>query len=153
MSELNEAQGYAASLRQQATWIDETVNATVPVHSRIDLGDVDTDELRAAAAFIDRSELIWQPIETAPRDGAGVNIYVPANRPERRILSAYLADNGEWWVMSGSLVVGKPTLWCHLPPAPEAQPAYPSPLEAMEALVEQHPEFSSILAAVKRAQS
>ena len=60
----------------------------------------------------------WQDISTAPKDGTGVNIYIPANRPERRVLSGYLADNGEWWIMPGSLVVGKPSHWRPLPTPP-----------------------------------
>lgn len=51
---MNEVEGYAASLRLLAQWIDEAVNGTVPVYARVDLGDLDTDELRAAADFIER---------------------------------------------------------------------------------------------------
>jgi hypothetical protein len=40
----NEAEGYAASLRQQADWIDAGESST----------ELDPDELRAAADFIDR---------------------------------------------------------------------------------------------------
>jgi hypothetical protein len=47
------AQGYADSLRQQSKWIEETVSAVVPSHHRIDIGDIDTDELKAAANLIE----------------------------------------------------------------------------------------------------
>lgn len=45
---------YAASLRQQAKWIDEAVAQTVAAEDRIELQDIDTDELRGAADEIER---------------------------------------------------------------------------------------------------
>lgn len=42
---MDEAEGYAASLRQQAQWIEDAGQAV----------DFDADELRAAADFIDRT--------------------------------------------------------------------------------------------------
>ena len=50
----NEAEGYAASLRQMAKWVGEALNEGTPHHQRIDLGDIDTDELRDAAEYIER---------------------------------------------------------------------------------------------------
>jgi hypothetical protein len=47
------AKGYADSLRQQAKWIDETLNDSVPPNQRYDIGDIDTDELKAAADMIE----------------------------------------------------------------------------------------------------
>jgi hypothetical protein len=49
-----EAEGYAASLRQQAEWVDESREGKVSVYQRITMDDIDTDEMRAAADFIDR---------------------------------------------------------------------------------------------------
>lgn len=45
---------YADSLRQQARWIKEALDPATPKTQRIDLGDVDTDELEAAADELDR---------------------------------------------------------------------------------------------------
>lgn len=145
MSELNEAQGYAASLRQQAAWIDETVNATVPVHSRIDLSDIDTDELRAAADFIDRSALTWLSIETAPKDGTQVLLWAASWEMSWGIQIGSFCDERDCWQTSEGSVADNdedfdpdaevdededfaddenlgPTHWMPLPPAPEAQP-------------------------------
>ena len=47
-----EAEGFAASLLQMAIWIEESVEGSVPPSQRLDLGDVDIDELRSAAQFI-----------------------------------------------------------------------------------------------------
>src|ERR1035437_10217600 len=44
---------YPASLRQQAKWIREALDPATPLWQRIDLGDVDVDELEAAADYID----------------------------------------------------------------------------------------------------
>lgn len=57
------AQGYADSLRQQADWIEEAREGRVPIHQRIDLGDIDLDELRAAADFIEHMRSEPQTVE------------------------------------------------------------------------------------------
>ncbi len=44
---------YAESLRQQAKWIREALDPSTPVSQRIELQDIDTDELEAAADHID----------------------------------------------------------------------------------------------------
>ena len=44
---------YAASLRQQAKWIREALDPATDDLQRIDLGDVDTEELDFAADYID----------------------------------------------------------------------------------------------------
>jgi len=49
-----EAEGYAAFLRQQAEWVDESREGKGNVYDRISMDDIDTDEMRAAADFIDR---------------------------------------------------------------------------------------------------
>lgn len=64
----------------------------------------------------------WQPIETAPHDGTPVLVYVPVNRPTRRILAASLHDSREWYILSGSVVLGQPTHWMPLPAPPEITP-------------------------------
>lgn len=50
----SEAEGYAASLRQQADWIDGAKDAASDGIVPFEIQDVDTDELRAAADFIER---------------------------------------------------------------------------------------------------
>ena len=60
----------------------------------------------------------WQPIKTAPRGAMPLLIYVPENRPERRILTASSTGGDEWWICSGSVVLGKPTHWMPLPASP-----------------------------------
>jgi hypothetical protein len=64
---------------------------------------------------------MWQPIETAPKDGTPINIFVPENRPERRVLTAYWSDAG-WVICSGSIVLGKPTYWAPAPPPAGQEP-------------------------------
>jgi hypothetical protein len=60
-----EAEGYAASLRQMAQWADDAIAPDTPDSQRIDIGDIDTDELRAAANYIERiaglaqSPVVW----------------------------------------------------------------------------------------------
>lgn len=44
---------YPASLRQQAKWIREALDPDTEPTQRIDLDDVDTEELDAAADYID----------------------------------------------------------------------------------------------------
>jgi hypothetical protein len=63
----------------------------------------------------------WQQIETAPRDGTPIILYVPVNRPGMRVLAARAGDY-EWWILSGSVVLGKPTHWMPLPNPPETTP-------------------------------
>lgn len=53
----NEAERHASSLLQQALWIEESVDGTVSPSMRVDLGDVDTDELRSSAHLI-----MWQAV-------------------------------------------------------------------------------------------
>lgn len=50
----DEAEGFAASLRQQATWIDESREGKGSVYQRITMDDIDTDEMRAAADLIEQ---------------------------------------------------------------------------------------------------
>lgn len=50
---LTEPEGYAASLRQQARWIREALDNSVPAEQRIGLEDIDCDELEAAADYIE----------------------------------------------------------------------------------------------------
>jgi hypothetical protein len=74
-----EAEGYAASLRQQARWVREC---------KLD-GTIDADELDAAAMFIDRISAVakgWQDVETAPH--------------ETRVLLGWIYD-GAWFSETG----------------------------------------------------
>ena len=66
----------------------------------------------------------WQPIETAPRDGTHVLIYVPGwiNGSEAR----YLDDEG-WWLANNDPTdhwgeQQHPTHWMPLPNPPKEQP-------------------------------
>jgi hypothetical protein len=54
MSGLDVAEGCAASLRQQAKWIREALDPATPEYMRVDLGDIDIEELEAAANEIER---------------------------------------------------------------------------------------------------
>lgn len=65
-----EAEGYAASLRQMARWVEEALDDGTPYDQRIDLGDIDIDELRAAADFIERSSTASLPpqVQGEPND-------------------------------------------------------------------------------------
>jgi hypothetical protein len=44
---------YSASLRQQALWIREALDPATPILYGFDMGDIDVDELEAAADYID----------------------------------------------------------------------------------------------------
>lgn len=70
----------------------------------------------------------WMPIETSPRNGEPVLIYVPINTPDRRTLSAYWTEAG-WWICSGSVVLGKPTHWMPfpVPPIPSVERKFTGP--------------------------
>lgn len=63
----DEASGFAASLRQQAQWIEESREAKVSVYLRITLDDIDTDEMRAAAEFIENNIPSASPVASADR--------------------------------------------------------------------------------------
>jgi hypothetical protein len=47
---------YPASLRQQAAWVREALDPATPDTQRITLGDVDVEELEAAADHIEKLE-------------------------------------------------------------------------------------------------
>lgn len=74
-------------------------------------------DAKKMADFVRAQADEWQPIETAPKNGGPINIYVPIHQPDRRVLSAYWTDAG-WWICSGSIVAGKPTHWQPLPHPP-----------------------------------
>jgi len=71
------------------------------------------------AAILALPSVEWRTIDSAPRNGEPVTIYVPIHQPDRRILTAYWTDAG-WVICSGSIVTGKPTHWKPLdaPPQP-----------------------------------
>jgi hypothetical protein len=64
-----EAEGYAASLRQQAAWIEESPAADM----------IDADELREAAAFIERISVAATPASLTDE-----------------VIDAYLKSTGDW---------------------------------------------------------
>lgn len=107
---------YQVTLCDDGTWMVHTEGDVIAYAAQGDSEDKARAVCRALnatpPAAVDRAQ--WQPIETAPKDEIPVLIYVPMNRPARRILSAYHLD-GQWWILSGSVVVGKPTLWAPLP--------------------------------------
>lgn len=59
----------------------------------------------------------WKEMDSAPKNGEPVILYLPINTPDRRILTCYWTDAG-WWICSGSIVLGKPARWASLPDAP-----------------------------------
>lgn len=64
--DLKETPGYASSLRQQARWIDEARENDRPATSQdITIDDIDTDELRDAAARIEQLEAQVDTLQTA----------------------------------------------------------------------------------------
>lgn len=77
--------------------------------------------LREQSSVITEQSMTWQHIDTAPTDGTAILLYVPMNRPGMRILAAKAGDY-EWWILSGSVVLGKPTHWMPLPVPPTGQP-------------------------------
>lgn len=66
----------------------------------------------------------WQPIDTAPKDGTDVLLFIPdfANYPDSpRVVSALWGDCG-WWqdnAAAGCQTWGNPTHWQPLPAAPD----------------------------------
>jgi hypothetical protein len=57
--------GFAASLRQEAEWIEKAVSGTAPFDECVELGDIDTDELRDAADHIDALQARVAELEAA----------------------------------------------------------------------------------------
>jgi len=81
----------------------------------------DIDEIAAnalSAAKTDRDG--WMPIESAPKD-TPVLVFVPVNRPERRILLCHLSDDCGWGITGGAVLLARPTYWQPLPSAPVKQ--------------------------------
>lgn len=70
----------------------------------------------------------WQPIETAPKDGTDILLFIPdfANWPgDARIVSVCWSECG-WWQDNGAAgcnTWGHPTHWQHLPTPPEKEPS------------------------------
>lgn len=72
---------------------------------------------------------LWQPVETAPRDGTEILLYVPGGRfhPEYVRSALWLSDDssslGEWWHVNDNkfyhfLRGPDPTHWMPLPTPP-----------------------------------
>lgn len=70
----------------------------------------------------------WQPIETAPKDGTHILLYVPADSadhaPEAMVTGFWYALYSEWDLVMAwgyeaeSQVYGEPSHWTPLPPPP-----------------------------------
>ncbi len=64
----------------------------------------------------------WQPINTAPRDGRTVLVYLPAGAgpPTRQDVVAVFWDPGSGWATaySGACLDAEPTYWMPLPDPP-----------------------------------
>lgn len=83
----------------------------------------------------------WQPIETAPRDGTPVLVFIPAPYPEhddpKMATAVYFGRKWGWevWCLpaewDGQVVdkslVDAPTHWMPLPAPPEAATVAPKP--------------------------
>lgn len=59
----------------------------------------------------------WQPIETAPKDGEMVLLFVPLKHNGKFHMGAYRFDNGHWWTDSHTFV-SNPSHWMPLPKPP-----------------------------------
>lgn len=88
----------------------------------------------------------WQLIETAPRDGAAMFVYMPDSvEPMMCIASCNLFQDGEdeWFDVWAEVVIDvEPTHWMPLPPPPNAAyivksaNAYPELVKALTAAIE-----------------
>lgn len=58
----------------------------------------------------------WQTIETAPKDGTDVVVYLANNRPP--IVAGYFKETNEWLAYDEPMNPVFPTHWMPLPPAP-----------------------------------
>ena len=62
--------------------------------------------------------MVWQPIETAPRDGTRILLYFPAMDKGERIFAGPFA-HGMWQIGVWFARPPNPTHWQPLPPPPE----------------------------------
>ncbi len=76
----------------------------------------------------------WQPIETAPKDGTDVLLYLPAYRRKIWLGNYYVSETythgklnhrSEGWTIGFAGIGDKPepTLWCPLPALPDGADA------------------------------
>lgn len=67
----------------------------------------------------------WQPIETAPKDGTDVWLFIPDDEPNQAVGYFDVSDDEyQFWSYRESLVnevfgSANPTYWMPLPPPPE----------------------------------
>jgi hypothetical protein len=75
-------------------------------------------ELQSALEEIERLKNQWQPIETAPKDGTPVLLYIPDGHRDRdqRWVGMFKADC--WRSLNYSPLSYRPTHWMPLPAAP-----------------------------------
>lgn len=66
----------------------------------------------------------WMPIETAPRDGTRVLVYIEGGGLYWRIIARTLDESGGWYTDPGKHHV-QPTHWQPIPAPPEAGKATP----------------------------
>lgn len=69
-----------------------------------------------SAAWQAATESQWRPIETAPKDGTDVVVYLANNRPP--IVAGYFKETNEWLAYDEPMNPVFPTHWMPLPPAP-----------------------------------
>lgn len=65
----------------------------------------------------------WQDIETAPKDGTLILLYLPDEREgTRHTVGGWVGDTAQWYGVSpsatGAIWRTQPTHWMKLPPAP-----------------------------------
>ena len=81
---------------------------------RIELTDLERKKLAKAGAESIKPSL-WQPIETAPKDGTGLLVY-----SDERIISAMWSDGADDWVeVVHEYTFANPTHWMPLPEPPK----------------------------------
>lgn len=103
--------GYAASLRQQAAWIREALDAQSNPLQRIGMEDIDTDELDASAAHIEKLEARavltpeqaeWKPTHRHVKSGNLYRVHARGNECTNgkpvSFAVIYQDRFGSWWV-------------------------------------------------------
>ena len=70
----------------------------------------------------------WQPIETAPKDGTKVWLFIPSDEPQQVVGLFDTWGDHSWWAYADRVLqditgeAGTPTHWMPLPAPPEPTP-------------------------------